>query len=520
MKMLEKIKSLAPKLTSRKGKIVGFSMLILGTVAAATMTTLAWFNLSAKESTIKMVSGDLNVEVRKVSAYKYVYPFYKNSTEFVDYDAQGIVKKYILEDHILTYNDTDVDDIAINSDNATVTLGERFGGSTTDYYTVNQNNASSSLVCIPEVDPPAVYRPEFRYYLIGDNLFSGVDNSWSLTDGYAFAKKDTVTAQEPAVLDNIVVSAGSSFRLLEVIVDNTTYSYNYYPLSSIAESASSFRIVSDDGDQVGDKLLCLRSGIYKFSISPNQLKIELRTRDAGARKDISVITNNSFDPTKVSIDYAGSVSHTTYPTINSYVPTAIYEQNTMLILDVELNFTNANPIDVALQIKRTDISDATYGTYNSVFNLPNKYADTSYNLDGYISVSQQNLMRASDFYNYYAQFTKTPYADSAAVWNGLHRVGDAQCQKFSNTIVENNTPKYDDYVDCTMHTKEQNDSLIVPAAALNIDNIYHCYICIEYDYEHSTYFLNKNRLGKTYLLDRDFGFYFSGIQHKEAQSQR
>ena len=29
------------------------------------------------------------------------------------------------------------------------------------------------------------------------------------------------------------------------------------------------------------------------------------------------------------------------------------------------------------------------------------------------------------------------------------------------------------------------------------------------------YFLNKNRLGKTYILDRDFGFHFSGIQHLE-----
>ena len=518
MKLMDKIKSITPKLSSRKGKIIGFSLLIAGSVGAVTMTTLAWFNLTAKESKIKMVTGDLNVEINKVSAYKYVYPYYKNSTEFVDYDAEGVIKKYVLEDHVLKYNNTDVDDIAINSDDATVTLGTRYGGSTSDYYTTNQNAASSSKVCIPELEDYTLYKPEFRYYLIGDDLFCGVDNSWSLTDGYAFAKKDTVSAQAPAVLDNVVVSAGSSFRLLEAIIDNTTYSYNYYPLSSISESASPFRIVDDNDDEVGDRLLCLRSGIYKFTFSPNQLKIELRTKDAGARKDISVISNNSLDPTKVSIDYAGSVSHSTYPTIDSYVPTAIYEQNTMLILDVELNFVNPNPVDIDLKIKRTDISDATYGTNNSIYNLPNKYADTAYNLEGYVNESNQNLMRASDFYNYYAQFTKTPYANANAIWNGLHRVGDAQCQKFSNTVVEDNVPKYDDVVSCIIHTKEQNDSLLIPASTLNADNIYHCYICIEYDYEHSTYFLNKNRLGKTYLLDRDFGFHFSGTQHKEAQS--
>lgn len=519
MKLFEKIKSLTPKLNSRKGKIIGFSMLILGSVVAATMTTLAWFNLTAKESKIQMVSGDLDVEVRKVSAYKYVYPYYKGSTEFVDYDAAGVVKKYVLEDHVLEYNNTDVDDIRITSDDATVTLGESYGGTTGTYYTNVQSEATSNKVYIPPVEAPAVYKPEFRYYLIGDGLFCGVENSWSLTDGYAFAKKDNnLSVQNPAVLDNIVVSAGSSFRLLEATLSNSVYSYNYYPLSSISENASPFRIVDDNNDHAGDRLICLRSGIYKFTITPNQLKIELRTRDSGARKDISVIINNSFDPTKVSIDYAGSVSHETYQDIESYLPTAIYEQNTMLILDVELNFTNANPVDVNLKIERTDISDHTYGTYNSIFNLPNKYSDTNYNLEGYVSESRQNLMRASDFYNFYAQFTKTPYTNTNALWTGLHRVGDSECQKFSNVIVENNTPKYDGFVTCSIHTKEQNDSLVVPAAALNVDNVYHCYIAIEYDYQHSAYFLNKNRLGKTYLLDRDFGFHFSGIQHKETQN--
>ena len=188
----------------------------------------------------------------------------------------------------------------------------------------------------------------------------------------------------------------------------------------------------------------------------------------------------------------------------------------MLILDVELNFTNANPVDVSLEINRTDISDPTYGTYNSIYNLPNKYSDTEYNLNGYVNEQNQNLMRASDFYNYYVQFTKTPYASTAALWTGLHRVGDAQCQKFSNVIEENGNPKYDGRVECTIHTKEQNDSLVVAPAPLDSDNIYHCYICIEYDYEHNVYFLDKNRLGKTYLLDRDFGFHFYGVQHKES----
>jgi len=502
MKVPSKITSLASKLSSRNVKIVGFSMLALGSVAIATMATVAWFNLSSKESKIKMVSGDMNVEIRKVSAYKYVYPYYKKSTEFIDYDSAGTVKKYVLEDHILTYNETDVDDITISSDDATVTLGSKVENNPN--YTTTLNEASARQVYLPSDS----YAPEFRYYLVGDGLFCGEDTSWSIEKAYAFGLRANVSESVHAVLDNIVVSAGSSFTLVEAIEsyvdDETVYTYNYFPLSGIAETNPAFRVIDDNDDGVGDHLLCLRSGIYTFTYSPNQLAIELRTSDGGQRKDVSVIINNSLDPTKMSIDYAGSVDKTEYPTINSYVPEAIYNQNTAVILDVELNFTNPNPIDASLQIQRTN------ATSNSIYNLTDKYEDTTHNLDGYVDSEHQNLLRASDFYNFYAQFTKTPYESTSALWTGLHRTGDANSQKFLNDTT------YDKTINCTLNTKEQDDSLIVSASATDADNIYHCYIVIEYDYEHSVYFLDKNRLGKTYYLDRDFGFYFSGIQHKES----
>ncbi len=498
MKLAEKIKSLGPKLSSRKGKIIGFAMLIAGSVGAVTMTTLAWFNLTAKESKIKMVAGDLDVEINKVSAYKYVYPYYKNSTEFIDYDAPGVVKKYVLEDHTLTYDETDIDDINITSDNATITLGTRTNGTST----TTLNDASSTNVYIPD----ASYVPSFHYYLIGDGLFNGVDEPWSIEKSQAFGLRESVTAEKHAILDNIVVSAGSSFALLEVLEDyvnaQTVYDYHYFPISGIAESASPFRAVDSNDDGVDDQLLCLRSGIYTFDYSPNQLSIELRTSDGGQRKDVSVITNNSLDPTKISIDYAGSVDKDEFPTIDSYVPNAIHNQNTSVIIDVELNFTNPNPVDANLQIERTN------ATSNSIYNVTNKYQDTTHNLDGYIDAQHPNLLRASDFYNFYATFTKTPYADTNALWNGLHRVGDNQSQKFLNDAT------YDKTIDCALHGKELDDSIIVEPSAS--DNIYHCYIVIEYDYEHCVYFLDKNRLGKTYYLDRDFGFHFSGIQHKES----
>ena len=499
MKFLEKIKGMFIKTNGQNAKrfnfrLLGFIALGIGNVVAITVTTVAWFALNDKESKIQMVSGDLDVEIEKVTAYKYVYPYYKNSTEFIDYDSPGTVKKYVLEDHTMTYGSQNVDEIAISSDKATITLGSRFTGTST----TSSASASSLNVFLPSTP----YVPEFRYYLIGNDTFCGVEDSWNIESAFAFGLRENVTNDRKAIIDNVVVSAGSSFSLLDVIESNSTYSYHYFPVVSIAESASPFRIIDSDDDQVGDTIYCLRSGIYTFTYSPNQLEIELRTSDGGQRKDYSVIINNSLDPTKISIDYAGSVNHSTYPTIDSYVPTAIFNQYTTLILDVELNFKNTHPVDAGLEVNRLD------ATSNSIYNTPNKYQDTVYNRTGYVDKNHVNPLRASDFYNYYAKFKQTPYASTSALWTDMHRVGDNNSQKFLNDT------SYDKTIDCILHV-DGLDSIAVPASTT--DNIYHCYIAIDYDYEHSIYFLDKNRLGKTYILDRDFGFHFYGIQHTESQ---
>ena len=339
--------------------------------------------------------------------------------------------------------------------------------------------------------------------------------------------RESVTNENPAVLENVVVSAGSSFSLLEVleevVLGNVTYSYNYFPIDSISEETCPFKLVDDDDDDVADRIICLRSGIYSFTYSPDQLSIQLRTRDAGVKKDTSVIINNSFDPTKVTIDYAGgqNINKTNenaenyFPTIESYLSKAIHNQNTSLILDVELNFINANPVDASLQIERT----AT--TSNSMFNITEKYSDTTH-------FWNDSTLRASDFYNYYAVFTKTPYTDvndddgdtSDDLWFSLHRLGDASSKKFHNGIISadnEDDETYDTKLACPLNLKENNDSVTVPGIDPDglVQNIYHCYIVIEYDYERCAYFLDKNRLSKTYILDRDFGFHFFGIQHIE-----
>ena len=497
MKFLDKMKGL---MTKKVGKIIGFAILGAGNVAAVTVTTIAWFNVATQSSNIEMVSGDLGVEIQTVTAYKYVYPFYKNSTEFIDYDNGGTVKKYVIEDHTLTFEEQLVDKISITSDDATVTLGSRTSGT---YSSVLNATHTSYNIYFSDVD-------DFRYYLIGDDVFCGDSSkAWSIQAAIPFSNNETVSNQNPAIAHDVVVSAGASF----ILFDKNGASNNnchYFPYNSIAESNSSFRAIDTNDDDVADALYCLRSGIYTFTYTPNTLKIDLQSN--GNQKDIAVVGNNSLDPTKISIDYAGSANKQTYPTINDYVAHAVSEQNTMLILDVQINYKNANSIEAGLLIERNASNSA------SIYNDTNHYSNTVKNLVGYVNEQNRNALNASDFYSFYAIFTKTPYTAVSesdvptAIWDGVHRESSAAFTKF------NNETSYDRSIICVLHPKDQNDTtttLVPPAPG---DNIYHCYIGIEYDYVYTRYFLNENRLGKTYLLDRDFGFHFTAVQALEENS--
>lgn len=473
---------------SRLLRIGGLVALGVGSISAMVTATIAWFNIGSKDSKIKMISGDLGVEIQKVTAYKYIYPYYKNSAEFIDYDGVGTVKPYVIEDHTIEYNSQKIDDIAFGHDDATITLGTATPGTySTD---INATHTSSNIYFSNDTD--------LRYFLVGDATFCGDSaQEWSTKSAIAFRNNGAVANNNPAIASDIVVSAGSSFILFDKQGAAAGSCY-YFPYSSINYNDTPFRI--DNG-----KLLCLRSGVYTFTYTPGSLSITLNTN--GEQKDIAVIGNNSLDPTKVTIDYAGSANKETYPTINDYLPHAIYDQNTMLILDVEIKYTNANPIDAGLKIERSDANSV------SIYNDTGKYDNTVKNNIGYVNDQNRNALNASDFYSFYAVFTKTPFtandpgAIPQAIWTGMHRESSSDFSKFDNIT------DYDVSIDCTLHLKEQNDSLIVPGNITN--NIYHCYIGIDYDYIYTRYFLYESRLGKTYPLDRDFGFHFTGIQRLE-----
>ena len=467
-------KTSEPNTNRTKKKTIGMIAVSIGNLAAITAGTFAWFVVYSRSTGIELASGDLNVEVNKISAYKYVYPFYDKSTEFVDYNAAGTVTKYVLQD-------TNYDEYTTTSPTCTITLGSSAGS-------VSTNSAEThSQTSIYYGD-----NTNFRYYLIGDETFNGVSNKdWYLSAGHAFANVSNISDSNSATLENVVVSEGSSFILFDKsTISNSDCTYLTY--FSIKESNTCFSITDN-------KITCLQTGIYTFTYSTSGLTITTQSRD-----DDSIIGNNCMDPTMITVDYVGSADKSTYKTLASYVPTAIQRQNTMVILDVELKYNVANDVLAGLKIVRNEAND------KSIHNLANKYNDTTNNLTGYVSEENRNALNASDFYSFYAVFTKTAITDGDSLYTAMHYPTD---QEVNNTPIFSKFPNGETFqtsVDCTLNLKENTDSLTIPAN--NSDQTYHCYIGIEYDYEYSQYFLNEKRLGNTYLLDRDFGFYFTATQ--------
>ena len=610
MSVVDKIKNLIVKMGT-KGKIIGLTVLAVGNIASVVSISVAWFTLGGGGANIDMVSGDLNVEIRKVTAYKQTYPYYANSTEFIDYDANPTLKSYVVEDNSLTYPESDT---VVNDDdftwNGTATIS--LGTATTNNYV---SGAYNSLTAQQKenLGPTNIHYPgnaDFRYYLVGDKVFVGEDVCWTSTTGLAFANKEDVTNNHSVSIDNVVISKGATF----IVFDKNNVDNHKYLNYSTVSSGSPFAIVSGG-------IKCLKAGVYKVTYSLNQITIELRSfRD-------SIISNNSLDPTKVNIDYIGSTNKTNYPSVNNYLPTAIYNQNTMVVLDVEINYKNVNTIEAGLRIERSATAPS-----NSI-SASGGYNNVSANQIG----GDSHPLKASDFYCFYPVLTKNSIGTGQGtwsandMWDALHRTTDAEEETYeiyfkhsggwANLVLSSkevngdtvyfrqnvafekgdlfrvnlndtwrnsnhlksdsfittnfesdgtseknirtkttgtydiyitNTPdgsgksisiqaaanaveparvpytsifckfvnatgaqNYDSTVECALFDLDGTDAIIEPS---DTDNIYHCYIGIEYDYVFTRYFLNENRLGKTYYLYRDYGFFFTGTQVLESQS--
>ncbi len=474
-----------PTMTSKR-KIIAMTCLTLGNVFAVSAATIAWFTMATESTVLSTVSGDMNVSIKKVSAWKYMYPFYENSTEFINYDRTGTIKKYTIEDASIT------DNVSLTSATFTVETVE------------------SQPIVIPPASsealgPRKIYHDEseaWRYYLVGGEVFNGVGGKdWHTSSAIPFAEKQDVEDQDVEI-DNVIVSAGAEFMLFDAeTISGSTCSYFSY---GDASSGAPFKQVDNN------RIRCLKSGIYNFSYQLVDDAYQLIIT-ANGRDDNSIIGNNILDPTKITIDWRGRADKEDYPEPEDYMAQGIFDQKTSVILDVELGYRNTNDIEAGLKVLRDSRAS------QSIYSLAGKYSNVQNDVAiGYVPDGARYPMLASDFYSYYAVMRETPFANANALWDAMHRLSDSETDSVPDfSKFSNDGPQYETVTDCLLHADPS--SLIIPGRANDApEAIRHCYISIEYDYEHCRFFLEPHRLSKTYYLKRDIGFRFIGTQKRES----
>ena len=615
-----------------------FAGISLANILGISAASIAWFDVVSKSASIDAVSGDLNVSIEKVTVHKNVYPFYENSTEFINYESPGEIKSYVAQDAggvNFTLNSNvgtchtgetvgSVSDIQYQTDDASLyylvgnasfsgegslwstssgraftsrdevsenvgatlkgtvlNAGDEFilfnlesinntaftrysyqtaqinrafeytydegetnprlkclksgtydfvfypitDGNSTSYrlsitpsnVNVRPNYSSSTTITMTTASAPCHsagdsgtktnihYEDDrsFRYYLVGDTIFTGVAaNPWSTLSGSAFGFQESVSTTKSAILTNVTVSIGAEFTLFDTstISNGNSYSKFQYTVNS---SNPRFEVTPEGN------LRCLKNGIYTFTY--NLVGSTPTLTIAPSRIDDAFIGNGTLDPTMIIIDFAGG--NTGKATIQEYLPEAIRTQKTMVVLDVELKFNNANMVDVGLEIRRTSTS-ASPSVY-SLSGTSGHENDPYTNLDDF--TNSVNTMNASDFYRYYALIQQNELADP---WNYFYNnywdssnpnYAGSNFEKFSNDKGES----YETVLPCDLdHNDNESDVFVIPPS-VNIEagTTYHCYVGIDYDDVYTNFFLAPDRLGKTYHLQRDFFLYFTGTQH-------
>lgn len=88
------------KRLSSRGKLILATTLAIFTLLSTMCASFAWFTIKNPNIRFETVTGDMNIEIESLSAYRYVYPYYEGSNTFIDYQSdKAEVRKYIIKDN-------------------------------------------------------------------------------------------------------------------------------------------------------------------------------------------------------------------------------------------------------------------------------------------------------------------------------------------------------------------------------------------------------------------------------------
>lgn len=150
---------------SKKGRIILLTSLTIFVLFTTCIASFAWFMTVSPTTPLETISGSMDISINKVSAYRYVYPYFNSSDTYIDYTQPGKVKEVVMKD--------------------------------------SQNKEMGSLPSQAS-DP----KQDQNYYLIGNSTFLGDGSTeYSLDSGLTFFAKLDKNYQ----ISDVIISAGSIF---------------------------------------------------------------------------------------------------------------------------------------------------------------------------------------------------------------------------------------------------------------------------------------------------------------------
>ena len=157
---------------SSKTKIIAMTSLTIVTLFSAFCASFAWFRVIHPNTDVIATAGNLDIRLTRLSAYRYVYPFFEGSNTYIDYSKEGKVKEFVL-------SDTDSSENTLPKAETTTELGESL-------YLVGDK----SFLGYEETDTEFLPSSGLKFFTSTDgNTYTISD--FTLSSGSIFAIKDS-----------------------------------------------------------------------------------------------------------------------------------------------------------------------------------------------------------------------------------------------------------------------------------------------------------------------------------------
>lgn len=277
---------------------LGIMLSSLSMVAAVT-SCFAWFFVQRPSKNIDTIVGEMNVDIEKFVAYRYVYPYYQGSNTYIDYDSpKAGVRSFVLK--------------------------------TSDSDKVTENSFP---------DTPG----NTGINIWGDSVFNGT----SQDDNFINSLPLVVGTDGSYVANNVTISKNAQFALLDED-------------SKITLTNSSDWFDQSDNGIITCKQAGLYNLIYNKA---SEISHTFEIKKARTDSDNAIIGMTLFDPNYAKLNTSGlnnyDPSSVAIPT--EELKAAIKNQNTMLVYDVTLNIKNqAHDVNLLCKAMKWEQSKGKY----------------------------------------------------------------------------------------------------------------------------------------------------------------